>query len=209
LGAAIPYSSPAAQRQHPYHAAAGLGQMPRAPSEGRAPLGRRAAQRSSGAEPCETRAHRRTTGWNLANLQAIVVSMPTAVATYPDYQEQVEKLVRQHRKLRGEHLHLAVYLAPPKRPKRDIYLFELIDDFGGGHIDPDKQLFTFAYGSTPGLPLPHGVNLWMILTNPTELDQAIRENWKRLDEIRNAKKAGRTTILHDDAMGRKFWNKIR
>ncbi len=72
--------------------------------------------------------------------------MPTAIATFPDCREQVEKLVQQHRTLRGERLHLAVYLAPPKRPKRDIYLFEVIEDFGGEHIDSDKELFTFAYG---------------------------------------------------------------
>src|SRR5438552_18885224 len=117
--------------------------------------------------------------------------MPTTVATYPDYEEQVKRLVQQHRALRGERLHLAVYLAPPNRPKRDIYLFKVINDFGGGHIDPDKKLFTFAYGSTPGLPLPDGVSLWMILTNPTELDKAIQENWKRVSELRNARNAGK------------------
>jgi len=102
--------------------------------------------------------------------------MPATVATYPEYEQQVQKLVKQHRKLKKEHLHLAVYLAPPKGAKRDVYLFEIIDDFGGGHTDPDKKLFTFAYGSTPGLPLPEGVRLWMILTNPTELALAIRDN---------------------------------
>src|SRR5438874_6310438 len=120
--------------------------------------------------------------------------MSTTVATYPDYEEQVKKLVEQHRTMRGERLHLAVYLAPPKRAKRDIYLFEVIDDFGGGQIDPDKKLFTFAYGSTPGFPLPNSVRLWMILTNPIELETAIDENWKRLDEIRNAQKAGNAIV---------------
>jgi hypothetical protein len=135
--------------------------------------------------------------------------MPTAIATFPDYREQVEKLVQQHRTLRGERLHLAVYLAPPKRAKRDIYLFEVIEDFGGEHIDPDKELFTFAYGSTPGFPLPNGISLRMILTNPNELDRAIRENWKRLDEIRNAREADRALILYADAKGKRLWNKIK
>jgi hypothetical protein len=135
--------------------------------------------------------------------------MPTAVATYPGYEEQVKRLVQQHRALQGERLHLAVYLAPPKRSKRDIYLFELIDNFGSGHIDPDQKLFTFAYGSTPGFPLPEGASLWMILTNPTELDKAIRENWKRVEAIRNARKAGNALVLYADTKGKKFWNKIR
>jgi hypothetical protein len=135
--------------------------------------------------------------------------MPATVATYPDYKDAVQKLVDQHRKLRGGRLHLAVYLAPPNRPKRDIYLFEVLDNFGGGKIDVEKKLFTFAYGSTPGLPLPEGVSLWMIVTNPAELDKAIKENWARLGEIRKARRAERASIIYADAEGKKFWNKIR
>jgi hypothetical protein len=147
-------------------------------------------------------------GWTLDAAKAKVDRMPVTVATYPDYEESVQRLVQQHRKLRDGRLHLAVYLAPPKRPKRDVYLFELIDDFGGGHIDPDRKLFTFAYGSTPGFPLPEGASLWMILTNPIELAQAIREHWKRLDEIRIAKEAGNAIVLHSDATGKRYWNRI-
>lgn len=135
--------------------------------------------------------------------------MPTTVVTYLDYKEEVQKLVDQHRKLRGEHLHLAVYFAPPKRPKRDIYLFEVTDDFGGGQIDPDKKLFSFAYGSTPGLPLPTGVSLRMILTNPAELDAAIQGSWKRVGELRDARSAGKAIVLYADAKGTRFWNKIK
>jgi len=135
--------------------------------------------------------------------------MPTTVATYPDYEQSVQKLVDQHRKLRNGHLHLAVYLAPAKRPKRDIYLFEVIDNFGGGHIDSGKKLFTFAYGSTPGFPLPENVRLWMILTNPVEFDTAIQENWKRVGEIRDAQRAGNALVLYADTKGKKFWNKIK
>lgn len=135
--------------------------------------------------------------------------MPSTIATYPDYKDEVNELVQQHRVAQREHLHLAVYLSPPKRAKRDIYLFEVIENFGGARIDPDKKLFTFAYGSTPGLPLPEGAKLWMILTNPIELDKAIEENWKRVEEIRNAKRAGNAVVLHADNKGNRFWNKIK
>jgi hypothetical protein len=134
--------------------------------------------------------------------------MPTTAATYPDYKVPVDRLVQQHRKLRGGRLHLAVYLAPPARAKHDIYLFEIIDDFGGGHIDPDKKLFTFAYGSTPGFPLPPDIRLWMILTNPTELENAIQENWKRVGELRKARSAGEAMVIYADAKGKKLWNKF-
>jgi hypothetical protein len=153
--------------------------------------------------------HIRPIGWTTQRPNAIVDWMATTVAAYPDYKQSVQRLVDQHRKLKNGHLRLAVYLAPPKRPKRDIYLFEVIDDFGGGHIDPSKKLFTFAYGSTPGFPLPESVRLWMILTNPVELDAAIDEKWKRVGEIRNTRKAGKALVLYADTKGKKFWNRIK
>ena len=135
--------------------------------------------------------------------------MQSMIEKYPDYEQSVRKLVDQHKTLRNGHLHLAVYLAPPKRPKRDIYLFEVIDDFGGGQIDPAKKLFTFAYGSTPGFPLPESVRLWMILTNPVELDTAIDQKWKRVGEIRNAQQKGKAIVVYADTKGKKFWDKIK
>ena len=135
--------------------------------------------------------------------------MPATLTTYPQYKEPVERLVEQHRKLRNGHLHLAVYLAPPNRPKRDIYLFEVIDDFGGGNVDPDRKLFTFAYGSTPGFELPPGASLRMILTNPAELDAAIQQNWKRVGELRSARRASKAVVVYADATGKKLWNKIK
>jgi hypothetical protein len=135
--------------------------------------------------------------------------MPTTIAAYPDYIASVKELVKQHRKLRDEHLHLAVYFAPPNRPKRDIYLFEVIDGFGGGHVEENGKLFSFAYGSTPGFPLPEGVSLRMVLTHPAEIDKAIRENWKRIDELRKARRAGKATVIYADSKGKRFWNKIK
>jgi len=135
--------------------------------------------------------------------------MVAAVENYPDLERQVKRLVAQHRTQWNKQLHLAVYFAPPKRPKRDVYLFEIIDGFGGGHVDPDQKLFRFAYGSTPGFPLPPGASLQMVVTNPSELDEAVRDNWKRIDEIRAARQTGKATVIYTDAIGRKLWNKIK
>lgn len=135
--------------------------------------------------------------------------MPVTIATYPEFVPQVRKLVEQHRAQWSKQLHLAVYFAPPKRPKRDVYLFEVIDGFGGGHVDPDRKLFRFAYGSTPGFPLPSGTSLQMVITNPNELDVAVHDNWKRIEEIRAARKIDKATVIYADAIGRKLWNKIK
>ena len=133
--------------------------------------------------------------WTMRGPTDTLNQMPTALVKYPDYEKAVGTLVRQHRKLRKERLHLAVYLAPPNRAKRDIYLFEVLDDFGGPHVDPEKKLFTFAYGSTPGFSLPEGARLWMTLTNPAELEIAIKEKWPRLGEIGKARRAGKAPFF--------------
>ncbi len=146
--------------------------------------------------------------WTVGNADGKVNRMPVTIVKYPDYKEAVKRLVEQHRRTRKNRLHLAVYLAPPGRLKRDIFLFEVLDDFGGGRIDAEKKLFTFAYGSTPGLPLPEGVRLWMILTNPTELDKAIQEDWPRVAEIRKARNAGNALVIHADSKGKRFLSQI-
>jgi len=73
---------------------------------------------------------------------------------------------------------LRCILPPPGRARRDIFLFEVIDGFSGDAVDPDGKLFEFGYGSTPAFPLAPGTSLRMILTNPTEPEEAARHGWK-------------------------------
>src|SRR5947209_10809937 len=108
--------------------------------------------------------------------------MAVAPATYPEFEAQVRQLVEQHRKSKGERLRLAVYFSPPRRGKHDIFLFEVIDGFGGDTIDPENKLFEFGYGSTPGFPLPPGASLRMVLTNRTEFHHAVEHDWKAARE---------------------------
>jgi len=134
---------------------------------------------------------------------------PTTIGAYPDFQKQVRELVQQHRKSQRQRLRLAVYFAPPRRAKRDIFLFEVIDGFGGDAVDPEQKLFEFGYGSTPALPLPSGTSLRVVLTNPTELDEAVRQDWKGIEALRSARKAGRATVIHADAQGKRLWESIK
>jgi len=135
--------------------------------------------------------------------------MPTMVATYPEFEQRVRDLAQQHRRLKKERLRLAVYFAPPRRAKRDVFLFEVIDGFGGDIVDPDRRLFEFGYSSTPAFPLDPGTSLRMVLTNPTELDQAVRDDWKGIQELRAARQADQATVIYADATGRRLWNTIK
>ena len=113
--------------------------------------------------------------------------MPVAIAAYPEFESQVRSLVLQHRRLKDGGLHLAVYFAPPRRGKRDVFLLEIIDGFGGDTVDPENKLFEFGYESTPGFPLPAGANLRMVLTSPTEFHHAVDNHWKAVEEPRAAR----------------------
>lgn len=135
--------------------------------------------------------------------------MAVATATFPEFEAQVRDLVDQHRKLKNGRLHLAVYFAPPRRGKRDVFLLEVIDGFGGNVIDPEDKLFEFGYGSTPGLPLPPGTSLRMILSNPTEFHHAIDHKWKAVEELRAAREAEQAIIIFADAPGKRLWNLIK
>jgi hypothetical protein len=135
--------------------------------------------------------------------------MPVATATYPDFEAQVRDLVEQHRKLKDERLHLAVYFAPARRGKRDIFVFEVIEGFGGDAVDPADKLFEFGYSSTPGFPLPPGTSLRMVLTNPREFRYAVDHDWKAVKELRAARHADQAIVIHADASGKRLWGLLK
>lgn len=135
--------------------------------------------------------------------------MPVATATYPEFEPQVRELVAQHLKLKNGQLHLAVYFAPTRRGKDDIFVFEVIRGFGGEGIEPEEKLFEFGYGSTPGFSLPPGSTLRLVLTNPTEFQHAVDHDWKAVRELRTARQADRAIVIHADALGKRLWGLLK
>lgn len=134
--------------------------------------------------------------------------MLATVETYPDFKQQVRNLVQQHVKSWKQRLLLAVYFAPVHRKKRDVFLFEVIDGFGGNAVEPKAELFEFTYGSTPALPLPPNSRLHVILSNPVELEEAARDKWKAIRELAIARRNGRAILLHANAAGKRLWGMI-
>jgi hypothetical protein len=98
--------------------------------------------------------------------------------------------------------------APLRGGRRDIHLFEVLDGFGGDVVEPEGKFFEFGYGSTPGIPLPSGISLRMVLTNPIELEEAIRRDWKGVEQLRAAREAGRAIVIYADAKGKRLWDSI-
>lgn len=116
---------------------------------------------------------------------------------YPGYVQQIAHLIDAHKRLTDEPLLLAIYYKPD-REAQDIFLFEVIENFGEGAVDPDRELFEVTYNSTSGFPLEPGQHLHLILTNPREFEVAVREQWPLAQELQQAVRIGAFRTLHSD-----------
>jgi hypothetical protein len=119
----------------------------------------------------------------------------STIASYPSFESRVRKLVQSHTKIKDEPLLLAVYYAPVREPQ-DVFLFEVAENFGGNSIDEDRNFFEVTYGPSQEFPMQDDQQLRLIITNPTELVVAIRENWPLLVEVRKAFSLGKAIVVH-------------
>ena len=116
---------------------------------------------------------------------------------YPDARGVAKKLVRAHIKDPDGRILLAIYYAPRRRPQ-DIFLFEVIENFGANTIDEGRDLFEVSFGSTDALPLEPGQHLHLVLTGEEEFRTAVKENWRLLAELRRAIKQGKAEVLYSE-----------
>jgi hypothetical protein len=104
--------------------------------------------------------------------------------------ETIQELIEEHLQIKDEPLVLAMFFDAGENPD-DIYLLEIIKNFGSNEINPDRELFELTYWA------PKEQKTWhLILTNPPEFDAALRGNWKHAEKIRRAVNAGRFEVLY-------------
>ena len=115
--------------------------------------------------------------------------MPGRTQRFPRVERQIRDLARQHRELRDEPLHLALTYEPG-RDTPDIFLFELLGNFGGNDVNPDAKLFEVTIDSTPSLTMEPNQRLHLVLTNPEEFRVALEQRWPTAEEIRDAVRRG-------------------
>ena len=126
--------------------------------------------------------------------------MVTATDVYPEYREQIERLVEQHKENFGDRLKLAVCYAP-ERPEAegDVFLFEVLTDFESGSLEEQDDILEVLYGSTPAFPLEgRNSRLHILLTNPDELQEAKRQNTPLYRELKAAYSQGKTQEMHSE-----------
>lgn len=114
---------------------------------------------------------------------------------FPAYRDRVKRLVDQHLAIKDEPLLLAIYYAPDREPK-DLFLFEVTENFAAGRIDLDKELFEMAFSSRSGFDIAQGRWAHLVLTNPNELRTAVDEGWPSMLEIRNSLTKGCAEVIY-------------
>lgn len=114
---------------------------------------------------------------------------------YPQYAEQIAKLAEEHAALKDEPLLLAISYGDSSQGN-SIHIFELVENFGHGEVNPDKFLFEAEFGSSSDFPLNTGDFLHLVLSNPQEMRIAIREEWPPVKQICDAISAGNYEVLH-------------
>jgi hypothetical protein len=126
-----------------------------------------------------------------------------------DVTAKLHQLVTAHRKRADEPLELAVQFVPKRGRKSDLYLFEVLSGFGGDEPDRNRKLLNVSFGSTPGLRLPTGIELHLILTSPEELEKALLDGWPSLRPVLDAKRDGNANVLFKSGVGARLWRKMK
>ncbi len=112
--------------------------------------------------------------------------MPYIQPQFPEIEAPLRELVQQHRRIADEPLHLALaYNAG--REQEHVFVFELIGNFGADLVDPERRIFETTFAGAQVFPAGgRRPNLRLLLTNPTELQEALRERWPAIEELRKA-----------------------
>jgi hypothetical protein len=106
----------------------------------------------------------------------------------------IKELIDEHREHADEPLVLAMYY--DGEDPGDVYLLEVIENFGSNGINPDRELFELTYWAPNGKSGGVGQTWHLVLTNPPEFEMALRQNWKHVERIRSAVKAGRYDVIY-------------
>jgi hypothetical protein len=124
------------------------------------------------------------------------------------FEKAIRRLVAQHRELKDEPLHLAVCYGSV-RNQRDIFLFEVVGNTAES-VSMEGDLFETTFSSTLEFPMGAKDRLHLILTNPRELETAVREQWPLAAEVASAVRSlGDHEILFADKVGKRLLSLIR
>ena len=118
-----------------------------------------------------------------------------ALKTFDHYGDYIDKLVAKHQKMQEEPLLLAIHYQPDGEAKGPC-LLEVADQFGSNRVNEFREIMQVRYLPSVELPLREGEVLSLILTNPPEFEEALKENWPGMREFRQAVDKGKWRIAY-------------
>ena len=122
----------------------------------------------------------------------------------------VQQLVREHNERIPETpIALAVYYDPRDSQPDDVWLLEVLNNFGRNEVSLYKELYETGYTLKSGFPLPPNGILHLILTNPVELRQALHEHWPSVQPFVEAVQSNRFMQVFCDVTGSELINEIQ
>ena len=127
---------------------------------------------------------------------------------FPQFEQAIRRLTKQHQELDDEPLHLAIAYQPaPPREQQDAYLFEVASGWGDDS-NPDKELFETVFDPNSRLQTNFTLPLHLILTTPAEFKTAMEEHWPSAAEIVQAVCKGDYEVLHTDDSGKEILQRL-
>jgi len=127
---------------------------------------------------------------------------------FPTFECQVRELADQHKELVDEPMHLAIAY-DPGRDMRDIFLFELLGNFGRGEVSPDGELFEVTFRPSDDFPLERDQRIHLVLSSPQEFRVALAQHWTSAEELRAAVGCGDYIVVFEDETGHEFLSLLR
>jgi hypothetical protein len=118
---------------------------------------------------------------------------------FPDYLEQVESLIEDHKKLNDQPLVFALYYDVPRQPN-DVYVLEVLLQVG--LPTEETEFFDAEFSSSPGFQMDDDSTLHIVLTDTITFMRAIDWKWPQYNEIREAASNGKCKVIYrNDSLG--------
>jgi hypothetical protein len=126
---------------------------------------------------------------------------------FPQFERPLRELIRQHKEIKDEPLHLAISYASPRDPQ-DIFLLEVA---GGlwAERSAERELFEVTFTATSGFPMEPDQLLHLVLSTPEEIAVALHEGWPSAKDVVGAIRDGDYKVLHADVTGKKILRLIK
>lgn len=126
---------------------------------------------------------------------------------FPEFEEGIRRLAQEHRAFADEPLHLAILYDPRREGTGDVFLFEVVGNFGAGAIDPDSVLLETAFEPASDMNLRNR-RLRLVLTSPEEFRAAASGDWPQIQELKGSIGRGEARVLFQDDIGKDLGSQI-